>query len=56
MEVDTWTRFSRHFVHAADAEALRPAVLPHFYASVLAMRAISAWSKWPTSPISLRTT
>jgi hypothetical protein len=36
MEVDTWTRFSRHFVHAADATVLRPALLPHFYASVLA--------------------
>ena len=36
MEVDTWTHFSRHFVHAADAEPLRPTLLPHFYASVLA--------------------
>jgi hypothetical protein len=36
MEVDTWTHFSRHFVHAADATALRPAQLPHFYASLLA--------------------
>jgi hypothetical protein len=36
MEVDTWTHFSQHFVHAADAMALRPALLPHFYASVLA--------------------
>ena len=36
MEVDTWTHFSRHFVQAADAEALRPTLLPHFYASVLA--------------------
>lgn len=36
MEVDTWTHFSRHFVHAADAEPLRPRLLPHFYASVLA--------------------
>src|SRR6266571_1781591 len=36
MEVDTWTHFSRHFVHAADAETLRPTLLPHFYASVLA--------------------
>jgi hypothetical protein len=36
MEVDTWTHFSRHFVHAADAESLRPTLLPHFYASVLA--------------------
>ena len=36
MEVDTWTRFSLHFVHAADATGLRPALLAHFYASVLA--------------------
>ena len=36
IEVDTWTHFSRHFVHAADAEALRPALLPHLYASLLA--------------------
>jgi hypothetical protein len=36
IEVDTWTHFSRHFVHAADAAGLRPALLPHFYASVLA--------------------
>ena len=36
IEVDTWTHFSRHFVHAADAEGLRPALLPHFYASLLA--------------------
>jgi TnpA family transposase len=36
MEVDTWTHFSRHFVHAADAEPLRPTLLPYFYASVLA--------------------
>jgi TnpA family transposase len=36
MEVDTWTHFSRHGVHAANAESLRPTLLPHFYASVLA--------------------
>jgi Tn3 transposase DDE domain/Domain of unknown function (DUF4158) len=36
MEVDTWTRFSRYFVHAADATALRPTLLPYFYASILA--------------------
>lgn len=30
MEVDTWTHFSRHFIHAADAEPLRPTLLPHF--------------------------
>lgn len=34
--VDTWTHFARHCVHAADAAGLRPALLPHFYASVLA--------------------
>jgi hypothetical protein len=28
MEVDTWTHFSRHFVHAADADGLRPTLLP----------------------------
>jgi len=36
MEVDTWTHFSRHFVHAADTTSLRPTLLPPFYASVLA--------------------
>jgi Tn3 transposase DDE domain len=36
MEVDTWTHFSRHFVHAADADELRPALLPQLYASLLA--------------------
>jgi len=36
MEVDTWTRFSQYFVHAADATGLRPALLPQFYASLLA--------------------
>jgi TnpA family transposase len=36
IEVDTWTQFSRHFLHAADATELRPAFLPHFYASLLA--------------------
>src|SRR5919199_1108534 len=36
IEVDAWTQFSRHFVHAADAMGLRPAVLPHFYASLVA--------------------
>ena len=34
--VDSWTHFSPHCVHAADAATLRPALLPHFYASVLA--------------------
>jgi hypothetical protein len=36
LEVATWTRLARHFVHAAAADALRPALLPHLYASVLA--------------------
>jgi TnpA family transposase len=36
MEVDAWTHFSQHCVHTADAAALRPTGLPHFYASVLA--------------------
>jgi Tn3 transposase DDE domain len=36
MEVDTWTHFSRHFVHAADAGGLRPTLLPQLYASLLA--------------------
>jgi len=29
IEVDTWTHFSRHLVHAADLERVRPARLPH---------------------------
>ena len=36
IEVDTWTRFSAHFLHAAGADPLQPALLPHLYASVLA--------------------
>jgi hypothetical protein len=36
IEVDTWTHFSRHFVRAADADGLRPALLPQLYASLLA--------------------
>jgi TnpA family transposase len=36
IEVDTWTHFSDHFVHAAGADALRPALLPQLYASILA--------------------
>jgi hypothetical protein len=36
IEVDTWTQFSRHFVHAAGAENLRPPLLPHLYASLFA--------------------
>jgi TnpA family transposase len=36
IEVDTWTHFSRHLVHAADLERVRPARLPHLYASLLA--------------------
>lgn len=36
IEVDTWTHFSDHFVHAAGAETLRPTLLPQLYASLLA--------------------
>ena len=36
LEVDAWTRFSDHFVHAAGEEARRPDLLPHLHASILA--------------------
>src|SRR5262249_59703729 len=36
IEVDTWTHFSAHLVHAANGEALRPAFLPYLYASLVA--------------------
>ncbi|MBV8475858.1 MAG: Tn3 family transposase [Acidobacteria bacterium] len=36
IEVDAWTHFSDHFVHAAGAEMLRPPLRPHLYASILA--------------------
>ncbi len=36
IEVDTWTHFSDHFVHAAGADTLRPTLLPHLYASIVA--------------------
>ena len=36
IEVDAWTHFSDHFVHAAGTETLRPTLLPQLYASVLA--------------------
>src|SRR5713101_1775714 len=36
IEVDSWTHFSDHFVHAAGADTLRPTLLPHLYASILA--------------------
>ena len=36
IEVDAWTHFSDHFVHAAGAETLRPTLLPPLYASVVA--------------------
>jgi TnpA family transposase len=36
LEVDTWTHFSDHFMHAAGTEILRPALLPQLYASILA--------------------
>lgn len=36
IEVDGWTRFSDHFVHVAGADTLRPTLLPHLYANILA--------------------
>jgi hypothetical protein len=36
IEVDTWTHFSDHFVHAAGADTLRPTLLPQLSASLLA--------------------
>lgn len=36
LEVDAWTQFPKHFVHAAGADTLRPTLLPHLYASILA--------------------
>src|SRR5712691_2996995 len=36
IEVDTWTHFSDHFVHAAGGETLRPTLRPQLYASILA--------------------
>ena len=36
IEVDAWTHGSDHFVHAAGADTLRPTLLPHLYASILA--------------------
>lgn len=36
LEVDAWTQFSDHFVHAIGANTLRPALMPHLYASILA--------------------
>ncbi len=36
IEVDAWTHFSNHCVHAAGADTLRPTLLPHLYASILA--------------------
>ena len=36
IEVDAWTHFSDHFVHAAGAEMVRPTLLPQLYASILA--------------------
>jgi TnpA family transposase len=36
MEVDTWTHFSRHLCHAADAERPRPPYWSPLYASLLA--------------------
>jgi TnpA family transposase len=46
IEVDTWTRFSGHFVHAAGADALGPRCchisMPVFWR----MPVILAWSRW----------
>jgi TnpA family transposase len=36
IEVDAWTHFSDHFVHAANADPLRLTRLPHLYASIVA--------------------
>jgi hypothetical protein len=36
IEVDTWTHFSAHFLHAANRERLRPAFFPYLYAGLLA--------------------
>jgi TnpA family transposase len=36
LEVDAWTQFSDHFVHAIGANTIRPALMPHLYASILA--------------------
>lgn len=36
IEVDTWTHFSTHLVHAANSEPLRPASLPYLYAGLVA--------------------
>jgi TnpA family transposase len=36
IEVDAWTHCSDHFIHAAGTETLRPALLPHLYASIVA--------------------
>jgi TnpA family transposase len=36
IEVDTWTHFSTHLVHAANGTPLRPSFLPHLYASLVA--------------------
>ena len=36
IEVDAWTHFSDHFVHAASAETLRAPLLPQLYANILA--------------------
>jgi TnpA family transposase len=36
LEVDAWTQFSDHFVSAISGNPLRPHLLPHLYASILA--------------------
>jgi len=36
IEVDTWTHFSAHLVHAANGDPLRPPFFPYLYASLIA--------------------
>ena len=36
IEVDTWTHFSAHLVHAANGDPLRPPFLSSLYASLVA--------------------
>ena len=36
IEVDTWTHFSTHLVHAANSEPRQPALLPYLYAGLVA--------------------
>ena len=45
IEVDAWTHFSNHFVHAAGADTLRPTLLPISMPASWRMPVISAWSR-----------